>query len=77
MSKTYLLQNLPTNMTKGDYDYIDNLENTSLYDSLNLSGGAIEAHGGSFLKRSIKAEKQKKDIKTCENYKSSVEKNYK
>ena len=72
MSKTYLLQNLPTNMTNS---YIDNLENTSLYDSLNLSGGGIEAQGGSLFKKDpIKeAENKKRDIKTCENYKSSVE----
>ena len=72
MSKTYLLQNLPTNMTNS---YIDNLENTSLYDSLNLSGGAMAQEGGLFKKDPAKEaeKKKKKNIKKCENYKRNVE----
>ena len=43
MSQTYLLQNLPTNITNG---YREHSEISSLFDNLKLSGGGIEAQEG-------------------------------
>ena len=73
MSQTYLLQNLPTNITNG---YREQSEFSSLFDNLKLSGGGIETQEGGLFKKDPAKEaekKKKKDLKKCENYDSTVD----